>query len=589
MFSWSDFKEIWVVDFEFYGGAGNPPIPVCYCAYEIYSKKSIKHWLLDSKNLNPQYSTKDNAVFIAYFASAEMGCHIALNWDHPRYIVDLFAEFRNNTNGKDIPSGRNLLGACINYGVGGGDATLKDSMRDRILQGPPFIESEKNQILDYCMKDVDLTKNLFLAMRSSIDIQRALLRGRYMWAVAKMEFNGIPIDTEALDNLKKYWELIKIKLIEKVDAIYGVYEGTTFKLNKFEEFLIKNKIPWEFTSKGHPKTDENFMKDQSKAYPLLKPLQELRFSLSQLKLNDLEIGKDGRNRTLLSPFGAKTGRNLPSSSKFIFGNAVWLRHLIKPFKGHALAYIDYDQQEIGIAAALSNDKNLSQAYSSGDPYINFAIQSGVVPPGATKDSHSDMRELFKTCMLGINYGMHDITFAKRANLSVAKARELYSMHHAVFRTYWNWIQDYMDTGQIAGCVYTKYGWKYHTIGLFKPDKKLNSEEEKKKYKDSLRNTLQNFPMQGNGADILRVAICLCLENGIKVIAPVHDAILIESTIDDIEKDAAKASKIMTIASQHVIKFPLTTDVKIIKYPDRYTDKRGSLMWNSIGEIINVQK
>jgi hypothetical protein len=69
-----------------------------------------------------------------------------------------------------------------------------------------------------------------------------------------------------------------------------------------------------------------------------------------MRLNKLP-GSDDRNRCMLSAF-AVTGRNTPSNTKFIFGPAVWLRFLITPPPA-GLAYIDYSQQEIGIAAALS--------------------------------------------------------------------------------------------------------------------------------------------------------------------------------------------------------------------------------------------
>jgi hypothetical protein len=49
------------------------------------------------------------------------------------------------------------------------------------------------------------------------------------------------------------------------------------------------------------------------------PLRELRHALSQLRLNALAVGSDGRNRCLLSTFRAKTSRNQPSNSQFIFG------------------------------------------------------------------------------------------------------------------------------------------------------------------------------------------------------------------------------------------------------------------------------
>jgi len=59
-----------------------------------------------------------------------------------------------------------------------------------------------------------------------------------------------------------------------------------------------------------------------------------------MRLIGLEIGQDGRNRCSLMPFQAITGRNLPSSRKFIFGPARWLRGFIRPSEGYGLAYLD---------------------------------------------------------------------------------------------------------------------------------------------------------------------------------------------------------------------------------------------------------
>ena len=100
----------------------------------------------------------------------------------------------------------------------------------------------------------------------------------------------------------------------------------------------------------------------AKAYPIIAPLHELRHALSDMRLNDLAVGDDGRNRTLLSPFASKTGRNQPSNTKFIFGPSVWLRGLIKPPPGYAVAYIDWSNQEFAIAAYLSGDTKMMAAY-----------------------------------------------------------------------------------------------------------------------------------------------------------------------------------------------------------------------------------
>ena len=68
-------------------------------------------------------------------------------------------------------------------------------------------------------------------------------------------------------------------------------------------------------------------------YPEISPLKDLRSSLSKMRLKDLSVGQDGRNRALLSAFRSRTGRNRPSSSRFIFGASSWLRGLVQPGRG----------------------------------------------------------------------------------------------------------------------------------------------------------------------------------------------------------------------------------------------------------------
>ena len=108
---------------------------------------------------------------------------------------------------------------------------------------------------------------------------------------------------------------------------------------------------------------------------------------------------------MLSAFRARTGRNQPSNTKFIFGPSVWLRGLIQPPPGYGIAYIDWAQQEFGIAAALSGDPLMMEAYCSGDPYLAFAKQAGAAPPDATKATHKAIRDQFKSTVLAVQYGM----------------------------------------------------------------------------------------------------------------------------------------------------------------------------------------
>ena len=96
-------------------------------------------------------------------------------------------------------------------------------MRELAMRGGPFTAGEQADLLDYCQSDVDALARLLSAMRARIDLPRALLRGRYMATAARMEWNGVPIDADALARLRDGWERIKGRLIAAVDASYGVF------------------------------------------------------------------------------------------------------------------------------------------------------------------------------------------------------------------------------------------------------------------------------------------------------------------------------------------------------------------------------
>jgi DNA polymerase-1 len=78
-----------------------------------------------------------------------------------------------------------------------------------------------------------------------------------------------------------------------------------------------------------------------------------------------------------------------------------------------IAYVGWSQQEFGIAAALSGDQMMMEAYRSGDPYLSFAKQANAAPSDATKASHSAVREQFKACVLAVQYGMGADALAQR--------------------------------------------------------------------------------------------------------------------------------------------------------------------------------
>src|SRR5262249_12186059 len=160
-------------------------------------------------------------------------------------------------------------------------------------------------------------------MLPQIDLPRALLRGRYMSAVARMERNGVPIDVSTLDLLRRNWSKIQDQLIAEIDADYGVYDGRAFKADRFAAWLAPAGIPWPRLASGRLDLSDDAFREMARGYPRIAPLRELRSALSEMRLSDLAVGRDGRNRTMLSAFRARTGRNQPSNTKCIFGPSVW--------------------------------------------------------------------------------------------------------------------------------------------------------------------------------------------------------------------------------------------------------------------------
>jgi hypothetical protein len=328
-------------------------------------------------------------------------------------------------------------------------------------------------------------------------------------------------------------------------------------------------MAWQRLESGQLDLSDDTFAEMAQIYPQIAPLRELREALSRLRLNSLAVGKDGRNRVMLSPFGARSGRNTPSNSKFVFGPSTWLRGLIKPPPGYAIGYLDFGQQEFGIAGALSGDVAMMDAYRSGDPYLAFGKQAGAIPQDATKQSHGAERELFKTCILGVQYGMGPESLARRLDQPLIVGRDLLRAHRQTYPTFWDWSQAASDRAMLTGKLTAAFGWQVYAG----PDPNPRS--------------LRNFPMQANGAEMLRVACMLATERGIEVAAPIHDALLIVAPLHNIESDVATAKTAMIKASEIVLPgFPLRVDDKIVGYPDRYMDGRGKGMWDRIMRLLD---
>jgi hypothetical protein len=108
------FREVWLCDFEFISGPGERPIPVCMMAYEAHTSRWTRLWR-DQLGRHPPFDTGRDTLFVAYFASAEIGCFLALGWQVPAAILDLYTEFRIATNGAGVVPNNKLITALTHY------------------------------------------------------------------------------------------------------------------------------------------------------------------------------------------------------------------------------------------------------------------------------------------------------------------------------------------------------------------------------------------------------------------------------------------------------------------------------------------
>ncbi|MGA0315252.1 MAG: DNA polymerase, partial [Alphaproteobacteria bacterium] len=559
------FRKFYAVDFEYSGSDGEIPSVVCMVVQDLRSGEVSRHWQDDLQKMKtPPFETGEDIALVCYFAPAEVQSMLALGWGLDVSVIDLFAEFRCDTNGDPNVGRKSLVSALQFNGLDHLIPEEKDSMRDLILSGGSWSKGQRSAILAYCEQDVVALGPLLNAMLkrvpwSELQLNQVLLRGRYMKAVGAMQHRGIPFDLDLLNTLNLNWDAIKLKLIAKVDTQYGVYVDGTFKEALFETYLSHKQIPWPRLESGRLALDRDTFSNMSKRYPSVQPLHELRKTLGELKLNKLAVGRDGRNRTILSPFAAKTGRNQPSTTKFVFGPAKWVRGLIKPAEGMALAYCDWSSQEIAIAAALSGDELLWDAYHTGDPYLAFAIAAGLAPSDATKQTHKAIRNRCKAVVLGTNYGMSAYGVAQAAKIHELEAKALLQKHRETYRKFWAWAENNKDRGLLGLKLETCFGWP---IRVTSGDVKAN--------------TFLNWPMQAHGAEMMRIACLLAVERGIKLCAPIHDALLIEARSDQIDSEVVRLKECMAEASEAVLGDGKVcrVDADIVRYPDRYMDEHG---------------
>jgi len=586
------FTRVLTIDTEFRLDENYRQHVVCVVAHEWPSGRRWRVWLDDNQKQELFLPCGEDTLWVSYVATAELRSMLAVAHRLPMRVLDLYVENRWLNNFQESGEERkrkqdekffSLPATLRRFGCESMAAEEKATMIELILRGGPYTEQQTKDIIDYCESDVNGLDALLSKMLPRLDIRRAIARGTYIVEIAQIEDRGVSIDAVRLEALRaRRDELIKYLIAQHPQI--DVYDGTTLDQKKFEAFLIKNDLAagWKKTPMGIYTTDNEYLEMMGERFDVIEELRQLKKVVLQLQHDRFRAGADGRARCPLWPLSSITGRNQPSAGKaekngirsdspYIFGLPKALRLLIGPAPGMALAHLDWEQQEFMIAALMSGDKNMQDAYRSGNPYLALAKKLGAVPPHATKETHPLEHEKFKAVVLGVNYGRTKYGLSKVLGLPVQECAKLLDGYWKTFSTYAQWRKIVRVLMFGYGRLWVWDGWQC-LLG------------EKANHR-----AVMNWPVQSTGAVLLRLAVLLAARKGVRIIATVHDAILIEAPMEAIEEHVRLAREAMDEACRAVLGDVIRTDCQIIRAPGHFYDAKGKKLWNIICEFMGWDK
>jgi hypothetical protein len=583
----SGFDVVVFGDSEFRITLGDRPDPVCACATFLHSDEQIRV-RRDQFGAASPYPVGKNDLFIAFAAAAELGVHLKQGWALPHNIIDLRVEHIRQNNAasqkkrkrreaktvekvkKKQP--RALLDVLEHYGIPGGDAIQKQVMRDRIIEGPPFTETEWKAILDYCISDTTCLRPLLFKLLPGMGtLDRALHRGAYVRLTAEVEDRGIQFDPRVMGHLRQNQvrEALRLRIVSDRDLTHGLYDGAHLTQLRLQEFILRHKLRWSKTATGLWSTSNAVFERLAARDPKKRfdGLAEAQKTVKLLKDFALAAGADNRSRNAIWAFSTTTSRSAPGGG-YPFITPAWTRNVMMPAPGMAVAYADFSSMEFAVAAALAQDPVMMRDYEETDPYLGLGVLAQIAPQGATKATHPDLREKLKAPVLSLQYGGAAGLMAHKLGVDKVAARRIVDVHHSRYWRYWEWSDRQIELALARGELIARDDWRT----------KVSSR--------SNLFSMRNWLVQANSAAIFRTAGLFAQRLGIAITAVVHDALLFESTEDRIEAEAARARLCLErAAALYLGGFKWRVDIKILRAGERFEDKRGARIWSYVHRTL----
>lgn len=312
-------------------------------------------------------------------------------------------------------------------------------------------------------------------------------------------------------------------------------------------------------------TDHEVLEGLLETHPIIAPILEHR-ELAKLKGTYLDAlppivnPRTGRVHTSFNQVVAATGRissqdpnlqNIPIRSEL--GRSIRRGFVAAP--GMMLIAADYSQIEMRILAHLSGDALLAKAFHDKiDVHTQTAAEVFAI---AVAEVGPRERRVAKAVNYGLIYGQSDFGLARTLDISRTQAHEYSRKYFERFPTIRAFMEGVVAEARARGGARTLLG-RWRPI----PDLKSKSPVARR----AAERIAQNTPLQGAGADIIKLAMLrtrtrIAREGWpVQMLLTVHDELVFESPADLAERVGAALREEMMSAYQ--LSVPLEVDIGI---------------------------
>jgi len=378
--------------------------------------------------------------------------------------------------------------------------------------------------------------------------------------LAEMEMAGFRVDARALQSFGKILSTAIDTLEEKIYSYAGKFNINSPK-QLGEVLFEKLGMPAYKKTKTGYSTNAEVLDKLRGQHPIVGEVLEYR-QYTKLKSTYVDgllkvIPPDGRVRTSFQMTVTATGRlsstepnlqNIPTRTEL--GSE--LRRMFTADPGKMLVDADYSQIELRLLAHISGDEAMKEAFLSGEDFhtVTAAHVFGV-PLGQVTQN---MRRAAKAVNFGIVYGISAFSLSQDLGVTVAEAKEYMDAYFARFPGVKAYMDGVIQKARADGYVETMF----HRRRTLPEIKASNFNTRSFGERVAL-----NMPIQGAAADIIKLAMVRVFERlkkealQAKLIMQVHDELIVECPVDEVEKVKALLTEEMEGVYQLAV--PLTAE------------------------------